>query len=224
MACATSPADCWSRRVSCRSASRRSRRNNATWSTASPAAKARANAIESRIRRRLSGMRRVPVGQHVADAADGVEERSRPTAVELTPHAGDQHVYRVADRIEVVIPHVGQDLGAAQHPARVSEQVLDQGVLAGAQLDRCPAPTYLPGGYLELEIGEAEGCTERTGGPARERAETGQQLLHVERLGQVVVGAGVEARHPIVERVPGGEHDDRGAATAGAGSAAHREA
>ena len=40
-------------------------------------------------------------------------------------------------------------------------------------------------------------------------ADAGQQLLHVERLGDVVVGAGVHAGHLVAPAVARGEDDDR---------------
>ena len=48
----------------------------------------------------------------------------------------------------------------------------------------------------------------RVGAP-QQRAQPGQQLLERERLGEVVVGAGVEPLDPVADRVAGGEHEDR---------------
>ena len=45
--------------------------------------------------------------------------------------------------------------------------------------------------------------------PALEGADAGEQLAEVERLDEVVVGAGVEAADPVGRRVAGGEHQDR---------------
>ena len=47
------------------------------------------------------------------------------------------------------------------------------------------------------------------GGAAHLGAHAGQQLLHVEGLGDVVVGAGVHAGHLVAPAVAGGEDDDR---------------
>jgi hypothetical protein len=47
-------------------------------------------------------------------------------------------------------------------------------------------------------------------GPAQRGAYPGQQLVHAERLGDVVVGAGVEGVHLGLLGVPGRQHDDRG--------------
>ena len=45
---------------------------------------------------------------------------------------------------------------------------------------------------------------------AQVRADAREQLLHRERLGEVVVGAGVEAAHLVALGVERGDHDDRG--------------
>ena len=49
------------------------------------------------------------------------------------------------------------------------------------------------------------------GHPAQQRAQPGEQLLERERLGQVVVGPGVEALDPVADGVARGEHQDRDA-------------
>jgi hypothetical protein len=50
------------------------------------------------------------------------------------------------------------------------------------------------------------------GAPAVERSETKHELLEVERLGEVVVGAEPEPGSLVVEPVGSGEHEDRHAA------------
>ena len=45
-------------------------------------------------------------------------------------------------------------------------------------------------------------------GAAQQRPQPGEQLLQRERLGEVVVRAGVEALDPVADRVPRGEHED----------------
>ena len=52
---------------------------------------------------------------------------------------------------------------------------------------------------------------------ALERADAGEQLAEVERLDEVVVGAGVEAADPVGRGVPGGQHEQRGRAAVAAG-------
>ena len=53
------------------------------------------------------------------------------------------------------------------------------------------------------------------GAPAVERSETEHELLELERLREVVVGAELEPGGLVVETVGGGEHEDRHAAAGG---------
>ena len=63
-------------------------------------------------------------------------------------------------------------------------------------------------GEVDVELAELD----RRDGPGRDPApqvgaDAGEQLREVERLGQVVVGAGIEAQHDVDLLGPGGEHD-----------------
>ena len=74
------------------------------------------------------------------------------------------------------------------------------------------AAAYLAGREVHREVGEREHLGVVALGrhdPAQQGAQPGEQLLQGEGLGQVVVGAGVEALHPVADRVAGGQHQDR---------------
>ena len=62
------------------------------------------------------------------------------------------------------------------------------------------------------------------GGAAHLGADARQQLLHVERLGDVVVGAGVHAGDLVAPAVAGGEDDDRHLALGAAPLLEHADA
>ncbi len=59
---------------------------------------------------------------------------------------------------------------------------------------------------------------------AGERAQAGQQLPEIERLGQVVVGAGVESLHARLDGVSRRQHENRHVGPGGANLAADRQA
>ena len=63
---------------------------------------------------------------------------------------------------------------------------------------------------VEVEIADREVFgRRRLAAAAVERAQPGQQLAEVERLGQIVVGAGVEPGDARLDVVHRGEHQDR---------------
>ncbi len=62
------------------------------------------------------------------------------------------------------------------------------------------------------------------GGAAQQRADARQHLFEVERLGDIVVGAGVEALHLVAPAVARGEDQDRHRAAVAAPRLQHRDA
>ncbi len=65
-------------------------------------------------------------------------------------------------------------------------------------------------GGIQLELAHAQHGGGGAGVSPQQRAHPRQQLRKGERLDQVVVGPVVEAGHPILERVAGGEHEHPG--------------
>ncbi len=68
---------------------------------------------------------------------------------------------------------------------------------------------HLPGVGIELQVADLERGGAAWGPAAQQGADPGQQLLALERLDQVVVGAAVEAGDPVLGLGPGGQHQDR---------------
>ena len=92
----------------------------------------------------------------------------------------------------------------------MAEEHLEQGELRPRQLDPyVPAPG-LVGQEVERQALEAQYVPRLAVLPAaQERPDPGHQLPEGERLDQIVVGPGVEAGHPVVDPVPGGQHQHR---------------
>src|SRR5439155_2654258 len=74
--------------------------------------------------------------EHVPHAAYGVDQRRGGRDVDLLPQVVDVRLDDVRLALEVVVPHVIEDLGLRQHPARVGEQEPQQVVFRGRELDR----------------------------------------------------------------------------------------
>ena len=62
---------------------------------------------------------------------------------------------------------------------------------------------------VELQVADGERRLAARRPAAQQRAQPRQQLLALERLDQVVVGAGVEPLDPRLDRVARGQHEDR---------------
>ena len=73
--------------------------------------------------------------------------------------------------------------------------------LACRQLDRLPAPLDTARAGVQLHAGNAQHRRRLAVRAAHQRPQPRGELLHAERLHQVVVGAGVEAFDAVLERV-----------------------
>jgi hypothetical protein len=98
---------------------------------------------------------------------------------------------------------------SAEYLARMAHQVFEKSELPRGELDRCSISSDPPGGRVQSQVPDPQlGGTFR-GSPADERPEPGQQLGERERLGEVVVRAGVQPRDPVGNAVAGRQHEDR---------------
>ena len=66
-------------------------------------------------------------------------------------------------------------------------------------------------GGVQGEVGDAQHLRPQAGGAPQQGAQAGQQFLEVEGLGEVVVGAGIQAFHAVVHGAARGQHEDGGA-------------
>ncbi len=110
----------------------------------------------------------------------------------------------------VVVPHVLRDHGAGEHETGIAHEVLQDREFPGGEHDALAAAGYVMACRIERKIADSEDRSPRRfDGATGERAQTCEKLLHGEGLDEVVIGAGVKAGHAVVDRVPGGEHQDR---------------
>jgi hypothetical protein len=102
---------------------------------------------------------------------------------------------------------------ARERLARMAQEVLEQRELARAELDALAvrgdlATRLVQGDPADLQAQPGPDRLRATG-PSGERAQTGGELLECERLDEVVVGARVEAGHPVDDGVARREDEDR---------------
>ncbi len=89
--------------------------------------------------------------------------------------------------------------------------------LGRRQLEAAAGAARVHRAEIERQVGEPEHLARLLGErAAQDRAQAGEQLLELERLRQVVVGAGVEPLDPVADGVARGQHQDRDAVAAAA--------
>src|SRR5215470_15746291 len=147
----------------------------------------------------------------VAHAGFG-EQPARPGRVrlQLPPELG--HVEpEVSCRVRVTrSPDLVQQLPLAEQLAGMPHEHLKQVPLGGRQPDVLPTPDDALGRQVDRQVPERHAWLARLRQAAAGcRAHPGQQLVHAERLGHVIVRAGVERLDLVVAVGAARQHDDR---------------
>src|SRR3954451_13971507 len=176
--------------------------------TAKPSRMTSVSAAEPPAKRQRIGWRLY--AEYVTCAADRVEEARFATGLELSSQVGYEDLDRVRDRERVIAPDLVEQLLAADHQALVAHEVFEQLELALGEVDLAIAARDLVRVGVEREIADPQGRHPARRAAPQQRPQPGEQLLAFERLDQVVVGADVEALDAGLQRVPRGEHQDRG--------------
>src|SRR5689334_4696214 len=148
--------------------------------------------------------------EHVSDLADRADQR-RADRIELPAQVADVGLDDVRVAGEVVLPHVLEDLALREHPPRVVQEVAQEGVLGGGQIDPGVAAVHLMAILVESDVGEAEHLGRRPGfRAAQDRVDTRDHLGQAEGLRHVVVAAGPQRLDLVGDAVLGGEEEDGG--------------
>ena len=130
---------------------------------------------------------------------------------ELLPQRRHVHIEHLSRAVPVLVPGALEHLLAADHPARVAGQALQDGELLGSHGDLVPVHADLVRAQVhgERAVLQDLGVAGRLLAAAENGPDPGQQLLQPERLDQVVLGALVEGQHAVGFLAPR-RHDDDG--------------
>jgi hypothetical protein len=97
----------------------------------------------------------------------------------------------------------------AQDLSGMAHEVLEERKLPAGEVDE-PIPAPHPArAEIHLQAADLDPRRPRLVGAPREGADARQKLLQVERLGEIVVGSGVQGVYLALELVAGGQHQDR---------------
>src|SRR5256714_15152771 len=101
--------------------------------------------------------RRTSVGirpQDVPGAADRVEQPPVPGTVDLAAQVADVYVHDVALGVEVQPPHVLGEQRTREDASGIAQEIFEERVLAGGELDAPAAARHLARGGVEREVGQ----------------------------------------------------------------------
>src|SRR5690606_37723012 len=147
----------------------------------------------------------VGVVEAVAKSTDGGDH----VGTQLLADAGDENLDRVRIAVEILVIDVLDQLGSADHLALVVHQVAEQLVFLRGQLDRLSGQGDAARARVEANVARNELRAGVARGAADQRPQTGDQLFGLERLGEVVVGAGIEPGDLVGPRIARGQNQDR---------------
>src|SRR5436190_15594794 len=163
-----------------------------TNSVAYQSAMRRPNARVSTRRRSRSG------AEDIADATHRVQQLLLEWTIDFVAQPAHEYIHDVGLRIEVIGPHMRQDHRLRDDPAGIPHQILEQRELARTQVEHGAAAGYAARQEIEHQVVHGEGGRLRCPrGTSYQRLDARQELGEGERLGQIIVAAGLEAADPI---------------------------
>jgi hypothetical protein len=147
--------------------------------------------------------------ESVARSAHSLGHRRASPAAGLVAQVADVDVDDVGAGVEVVVPDGGEDLLAAEDVTRVAHEVLQQGELAAGELHGLVVASDAARAQVHLQVAGLYRRRAWLIGAPGERSHAGRQFLQIERLGEVVIRAGIESVNLLAHVVAGGEHQHR---------------
>ena len=98
------------------------------------------------------------------------------------------------------------ELLGRQHASAVMQQSLQQCLLTSRQVDRLTAQQGNAAAGVVAQLPVFDQIDAAPGHPAQQGVQAGGQFTQVKGLEQVVIGPGLQAIHPVGDRVTGGQH------------------
>jgi len=144
--------------------------------------------------------------------ADARHRGDQPGFAEALAQSRHSDAHGVGERICVLVPCSRQELFGADDTALGGDDDFEHRELLPGERDVAAVAVDLSAERIQPKTCDLSHRWSVVGAPAVERSETEHELSKVERLGEVVVGAELEAGRLVVETAGSGEHEDRHAA------------
>src|SRR5947209_8144992 len=145
----------------------------------------------------------------ISDTADGVDQRIGLGVVDLAADAPDINVDDVGGGIEMQIPDMLEQHRAGDDAALVADEIFEQLKLARQQRNFTAAAAGIACDQVDGEIAYPQ---KRVGGDglaaAAEGLETRKKFDEGERLDEVIIAAGAQAAHAIVDLAQRGDDQE----------------
>jgi hypothetical protein len=139
-----------------------------------------------------------------------MNERICLLVVDLATHAADIDIDDVGGGIEVQISDMLQKHDARHHLAGIADQILEKMEFAGQQLDFAAGTARGARYEVEREVADPEHrFLGRRLAAAGQGLDAGQQFREGKRLYEVIVAAGAQAVHPIIDAAKRAENQCR---------------
>src|SRR5258706_7931672 len=130
-------------------------------------------------------------------------------SLQLSPKVVDMNRDRVRIRLLIdAVKLLFQD-GFGHDAPEPPHHLLQDCQLLARQPYRRPGDRELAPDRVEAEIASLERYSKNAAGPTQQSLDPGDQLAHREGLGQIVVGPGVEAGNPVLDRIARRQDQDR---------------
>src|SRR5262245_19228019 len=149
--------------------------------------------------------------QPVAMASHGLQQRFATRGIDLAPQPRDVDVYDIGERVLAIAPYLVEDASAGEDSAGRAHQKLEDCKFLGRELDGVATAPHLQQLAIEDEVGNLQnvGVGREFVRPAHQSLDAGKQLVEIERLGEIVVGAQFQALDLVFQGVHGGQHQNR---------------
>src|SRR2546423_3730330 len=164
------------------------------------------------------------VTKPVSGACHCLDELGWIVVVDLSPQSPNQHFQHVGEGVVVLIPNVGGDRRAIHYLSLVQDEKLQQREFLGSQLDGLAGTPHPLRIQIDLEVGNAECFRQGSATSSSQRPHPRQQLTEGKGLGEIVIRADLQSRHPVVDCIARSEHEDGGGDLADSQLAAEIEA